>query len=256
MIARSSVVLPDPERPTSTANSALDGKADILDDVPPPVGDAHILEAHGGEGEWESRLWLLLLHSSRSSVKASNKRRPRGRTTRPTTSPMATARPGRASRPDLPDRRARIVTQRHAHDPLVTLRLDHGDTTPRRFAIGRWRPKDDIFGTDAQSERGPGANVATAEPASISTSLDATGSRNIAVSSMKAASWPLPPGCSCKRTVAPAKFMGGVPTNPATKRLTGWLYSSREVATCCTRPSFITMMVSARLNASSWSWVT
>ena len=43
---------------------------------------------------------------------------------------------------------------------------------------------------------------------------------------------------------------------PATKRVAGWSYISWGGATCSTTPSFITTIRSARVIASTWSWVT
>ena len=51
-------------------------------------------------------------------------------------------------------------------------------------------------------------------------------------------------------------FITGEPTNCATNRFAGRRYTSDGDPTCCSTPSFITAIRSARLIASTWSWVT
>ena len=68
------------------------------------------------------------------------------------------------------------------------------------------------------------------------------------------------------RTVAPAaeaattspvsRFMRGLPMKPATNRLAGRWYRSIGAPTCSIRPPFSTTIRSARVMASTWSWVT
>jgi hypothetical protein len=55
---------------------------------------------------------------------------------------------------------------------------------------------------------------------------------------------------------ASRKFIFGLPMKPATNRFSGCSYSSSGVPTCSMRPAFSTTMRSARVMASTWSWVT
>ena len=52
------------------------------------------------------------------------------------------------------------------------------------------------------------------------------------------------------------KFMGGLPTKPATMMFAGLRYISRGVPHCCISPSDSTAILSDMLIASAWSWVT
>ena len=52
------------------------------------------------------------------------------------------------------------------------------------------------------------------------------------------------------------KFIAGAPMKPATKRLAGRLKRARGVSACSMRPARRTTMRSARVIASTWSWVT
>ena len=52
------------------------------------------------------------------------------------------------------------------------------------------------------------------------------------------------------------KFIAGAPMKPATKRLAGRLKRASGVSACSIRPARRTTMRSARVIASTWSWVT
>ena len=55
---------------------------------------------------------------------------------------------------------------------------------------------------------------------------------------------------------AGTKFIAGEPMKPATKIDAGRLYTSIGVPICSAVPAFITIRRSARVIASTWSWVT